>query len=547
MESPPTFLAPDNIAIEDFAPPHSSSAVGVQDHSFLSPLNENHDYNFTGTYDDSSAQSGQDETTDDEMARLNGAATTSSRSSISSLPASVAASAMIQPPDAITPTKSHVGEQGLKNVIPPQSPEEDIQRIRGSPFRHPSSVRAMQMRDDDDFSLAHRRRDSQMTGRMSNFSGRSSNTSSPSKRRVRGSQSSPTKQSKLKKEYPLVLLHCTLLPPTVSVPGVSVHNATSLADVLPEDYWRRWKLLNDRVSGSEIQTRGVLIPHPKGDYDLLEERLLESLELSQPRIRSGHYVGDGEEEAERSETDEEDTEQGSPCPDCGRKVISDLNRDRKWEIKVYAANGLMRAGAWSAAWSEMEKIDVEVGVWLPEHVRRDVEAALQEQEHMSAAAGPNETSEADKLDDREREIYGASGKFTQDDIDGLNDRDRGADSWPHRADTRQAWANETKLQSQEPVTEKVVVYLRAILDDKKNAAIVFLGVLVLWLALLVGPGSQTTAPSHTSPVVSPETVISTSTFTTTTTVDLPLSTAVADSVPDVEFNTDLHDAVGALV
>lgn len=166
---------------------------------------------------------------------------------------------------------------------------------------------------------------------------------------------------------------------------------------------------------------------------------------------------------------------------------------------------------------------------------------------MSAAAGLNEMSEADKLDDREREIYGAGGKFTQDDIDGLNDRDRGADSWPHRADTRQSWANGTKLQPQESVTEKVVVYLRDILDDKKNAAIVFLGVLVLWLALLVGPGSQTTAPGHTSPVVSPETVISTSTFTTTTTVDLPLSTAVADSVPEVGVNADLHDAVGAMV
>ena len=537
MESPPTFLAPDNIAIEDFAPSHSSSAMGVQDHSFLSPLNENHDYNFTGIYDDSSAHSGQDETTDDEMARLNGAATTSSRSSISSLPASVAASAMIQPPDAITPTKSQVGEQGVKNAIPPESPEEDLQRARGSPFRHPSSVRAMQMRDDDDFSLAHRRRDSQMTGRMSNFSGRSSNISSPSKRRIRASQSSPTKQSKLKKEYPLVLLHCTLLPPTVSVPSTSAHKATSLAEVLPEDYWRRWKLLNDRVSGSEIQTRGVLIPHPKGDYDLLEERLLESLELSQPRIRAGHYVGGEEEDAESSETDGEDMEQGLPCPDCGRKVVSDLNRDRKWEVRVYAANGLMRAGAWSAAWSEMEKIDVEVGVWLPEHVKRDVEAALQEEEHLAAAAGLDEMSEADKLDDREREIYGAGGKFTQDDIDGLNDRVSAADSWPRMLDKRQASANEAKLPPQETVTEKVGICLQRILDDKKKAAaIIFVGMLVLWLAMLVGPRSQTTAPGPASPVLSPETVISTSTIITTITVNVPLSTAVAD----------LHDVVGSM-
>ena len=35
-------------------------------------------------------------------------------------------------------------------------------------------------------------------------------------------------------------------------------------------------------------------------------------------------------------------------------------RDR-WELRVYAANGLMTSGAWRRVWGEMERIDVEVG------------------------------------------------------------------------------------------------------------------------------------------------------------------------------------------
>jgi hypothetical protein len=45
------------------------------------------------------------------------------------------------------------------------------------------------------------------------------------------------------------------------------------------------------IKDHKVQSRAVLIPHSKADYNLLEERLLESLELVKLRLRLGHYYG----------------------------------------------------------------------------------------------------------------------------------------------------------------------------------------------------------------------------------------------------------------
>ena len=209
------------------------------------------------------------------------------------------------------------------------------------------------------------------------------------------SKLSPTKQPK--KEYPLVLLHVTLLPPTIP------YSASVMQTVLPASILSNIKLLREKTTPT-VLSRGILIPHPQEDYDLLEERLLESLELTLPRIlKCGHFHLDaGTEEdiasaaaaaAETDDDDDDDDDDGDDdadiCADCGRRVrdarLGSGKGTRRWDIKIYAANGLMRAGAWSAAWREMERVDVEIGPWIGEEMRRDLELRQSEEEGLGRA------------------------------------------------------------------------------------------------------------------------------------------------------------------
>lgn len=470
-----------------------------------------HDYNFSGIYDESSTQSEREDFTDDDMTQAQ--ETTSSRSSISSLPASVTPSMMAQSPDASTPTKNSVAGTGrlsnLSNRI--QSPNGRLEKDHGSPFRHPSSVIAMQMRDEDEI-MSQRRRGSAMTGRLSSFSSRTSTPHLPSKRNSRSMSFSPQKP-KVKKEYPLVLLHFTLLPPVLPL-QTKVTDPLLLHEILPQEYWRRWKLLNDKITDNgEVSTRGVLIPHPKGDYDLLEERLLESLELAKPRIRSGHFLGDDPQTVEESGSSKEDNEesdiaeQGSKCPDCGSRILEDPDRDRKWEIKVYAANGLMRAGAWSAAWNEMEKVDVEVGVWLPEAARRQIEETLRDIGITAEQAQPPPQAEAEPEESpeeiRRREIYGDS-QYSQERIDGLFDGPSRAADAPRREKRHRSRKHEHQPVREPDMRTLLLNYIRVISQDRRNVVIAILSVAMLLIALSRSPEPEPAiAPLQPVPVPVP--------------------------------------------
>jgi hypothetical protein len=55
---------------------------------------------------------------------------------------------------------------------------------------------------------------------------------------------------------------------------------------------------------------------------------------------------------------------------------------KRWDLKIYAANGLMRVGAWSAAWREMERCDVEITPWIPTDVRKALEKKIEEEEEV---------------------------------------------------------------------------------------------------------------------------------------------------------------------
>ncbi|KAI5297161.1 hypothetical protein KEM55_005062 [Ascosphaera atra] len=191
-----------------------------------------------------------------------------------------------------------------------------------------------------------------------------------------GGMSSRMSTTRIEEEYPLVLLHCTLLPPSLSLTnGVGLPSEKILKDVLPEKYWRRWKLLEDKVvSSGVLRERGLLIPHPEGEYGLLEERLLESLELtaSSSSLSSGNH------------NDEKARRKAAGSKDGGGSSTPTSDSGRKWEVRVYAANGLMRAGAWAAAWREMEKVDVEISVALPVGIKRELERRVIEEANAAS-------------------------------------------------------------------------------------------------------------------------------------------------------------------
>jgi hypothetical protein len=174
------------------------------------------------------------------------------------------------------------------------------------------------------------------------------------------------------KPFPLILLHITALP--VKVPW----SYQSMRETLPQHVLENLQLLKFKLSDTVLK-RGILIPHPRDDYELLEEKLLEALELQESRIsKCGHFrnrhstdsdlttASSGADSGVGSSVDGSDEEH---CSTCHHHLLAAGSGKQKWSIKVYAANGLMRASAWSAAWSEMERVDIEIMPWFKDDLR----------------------------------------------------------------------------------------------------------------------------------------------------------------------------------
>ncbi|KAF4550773.1 Hypothetical protein D9617_16g015630 [Elsinoe fawcettii] len=201
---------------------------------------------------------------------------------------------------------------------------------------------------------------------------------------VKSLPSSKLRQSTLppQDDLPLVLLHVTLLPlPS----GLN----SSHAEVLDEGTKQRLALLKMKLVG-EVAKRGLLIKHPRADYELLEERILQALELEEGRVTvDGHYIplhddedGEAREEEDRVDSGAEvEEEEGDKCETCCRKVRGaghGVGGGKKWEVQIFAGNGRMRAETWGVAWREMEVVDVLVVPWMGEEEKLRVEAAGQE-------------------------------------------------------------------------------------------------------------------------------------------------------------------------
>jgi len=240
-------------------------------------------------------------------------------------------------------------------------------------FRTTSDVRAMQMSSPS----------GSVYGGGSPRSPRSPKRTHPTVSRLgtptSSTQYSPKKGStpprfKVIKEAPLILLHVTLVPLHWTWGGlVNSLNPEDLSDEM-KDLRDSWRILQDRI-GDTVVERGILLGHPQNDYELLEERLLEALELPQRKrariLECGHYLGASNDtlmsESEESE-DESVHHRRAPsnykrhwCSTCKNEIrVEELGATRVFRVKVYASNGLMRAGAWAACWKEMERVDAEI-------------------------------------------------------------------------------------------------------------------------------------------------------------------------------------------
>ena len=161
---------------------------------------------------------------------------------------------------------------------------------------------------------------------------------------------------------PLVLLHITVLPPRLP------WNRYVLDTALPPELKKQFGALRAAASGLVAQ-RGILIAHPREEFELLEERVLEALGLLPERIGyDGQYRPRTPNALTEDEADDDGEVEAPICETCQRVHVGDA-----WYTRVYAANGLMRAGAWGACWSEMERVDVEVRPCIPEHICRKLD------------------------------------------------------------------------------------------------------------------------------------------------------------------------------
>ncbi|KAH6680322.1 hypothetical protein B0J14DRAFT_578372 [Halenospora varia] len=259
--------------------------------------------------------------------------------------------------------------------IPDSGQQTPSKVLHRPPFRSPSSVRAMQMSSPTPSIFSSPRsmkRHVPTVSRIGTPNSYSSKTRTPTRLKPR-------------KADPLVLLHVTVMPLQWNYSHLmsSPDLPASLQNVK-----ENWRLLQEKL-GDTVLERGILLPHPQDSYEVLEERLLEALELPvRPRaliLKCGHYMGPTDAEASSEDEDAFDAwKEGAPerkwCDICRRDVRLEYTGEeegrKRFAVKIYASNGLMRAGAWAACWKEMERVDVEIGPYIEPNQHDDLEAFL---------------------------------------------------------------------------------------------------------------------------------------------------------------------------
>ncbi|PNS15174.1 hypothetical protein CAC42_8175 [Sphaceloma murrayae] len=169
-----------------------------------------------------------------------------------------------------------------------------------------------------------------------------------------------------------------------------------ITQCLSPDTRQRLTMLRTKLT-EEVARRGLLIKHPHDDYELLEERVLQALELEECRIgKDGHFLSptkngindemdtEGEDRVD-SGTELEDEVQCETCDRLIRGNPRGFKDAGEWDIQIFAGNGRIQAGTWAVAWEDMETVDVLVTPWLSERERKTLEDTAEKRRHDQGA------------------------------------------------------------------------------------------------------------------------------------------------------------------
>jgi len=381
-------------------------------------------------------------------------------------------------------------------------------------FMRPESVRRMQMVSPPPFSPRSPRQSILRHSRSRAGTPQSMHSSvnahgSPRSRRHDSVESKHTRRESNAKQYPLVLLHVTLL--AIQLPW----SAEAMQEILPERVFDQLRVLKGKVSETLLQ-RGLLIPHPREEYELLEERLLEALELREERLnKCGHFRGHARDSTSSVSTiGDSDSGLGSGTESADGEVCSVCHhhlRDAKsaggrgkWTVKVYAANGLMRAPAWAAAWSEMERVDVEILPFISDDAQKRLDARQEQYDVEERARVIAEDEKACATFDEQRRSVQERAKRdgeVQERMAGANPVHRHDCPAPSQPDFSDLLAKTDKHPSKSAVTDLPQIYrpseiplsvlmknyILLLARDRRNVVIFFLAL----VALSFGMGNVT--------------------------------------------------------
>ncbi|KAK2028267.1 hypothetical protein LX32DRAFT_562909 [Colletotrichum zoysiae] len=283
---------------------------------------------------------------------------------------------------------SHIPDDVSMSEMSYYDKEEFVPTIRGTnrmPFRSPSDVRALQYSSPAPSVTGSYSPRSAKRAHMPAVSRLGSPTVSGQYTTAKA-RKTPTRFNPPKKEpAPLVLLHVTLLPLRWQWADILEQTSSDALSPAAKTLREAWHHLHDRVADTVCE-RGILLSHPQEDYEILEERLLEALDLPLRRrarvLECGHYIGPSNEMTLGEDADSDEDEYGYDedggarrrsgggggalarthwCQTCRHDIrCESLGPGKIFRIKVYASNGLMRTGAWAACWKEMERVDVEI-------------------------------------------------------------------------------------------------------------------------------------------------------------------------------------------
>lgn len=173
--------------------------------------------------------------------------------------------------------------------------------------------------------------------------------------------------------------------------------------------------------------RGLLVAHPGGEYEVLEERVLRSLGVEGGRVRDGHFFGAGDVEVEEEAYGEEgeervdsgnEVEEGSrKCRTCCKRVggLEDgVAGKRRWDVQVFAGNGRMTADTWALSWEEMEMVDVLVTPWVSGEEQAGLEKALAAEAEQERFREKEEKDEQERDAKELKEAHAVQAKKVQD-------------------------------------------------------------------------------------------------------------------------------------